>query len=183
MTSSNDENNFVIRKLDFLDTKNVKIEQILDSNLVIKRKSRVDKHLNSYLKFLKLLTNSAKICHAKRIFQVKAQHLVTHFMRKFSQNHRVNLELTKYLNFAVFRLEIANQFENECNFDTEIDSITNFSLPKILENEFFRVTAKLKKYWDLNLPEITLLLKITSFDKIYPSNSLYEQNFPLAIKI
>ena len=50
LTSSNDKRNFLIWKLGFLDKKNVKIEQILDSNLVIKRKYRVDTYLNSFLK-------------------------------------------------------------------------------------------------------------------------------------
>ena len=101
-------------------------------------------------------------------------------VRKLSRNQRVDLELTKYLNFAVFKFEIAIQFDNEHNFNTEIDSFTDFSVLKILENESFRVAAKLKKYWDLNLPEITLLLKITSFDKIYPSNSLYDNAIRVA---
>ena len=71
LTPSNDEKNFLIGKLGFLDTKNVKIKEILDSNLVITRKSRVDTYLTSYLKFLELLTNLAKICHAKRVFSSK----------------------------------------------------------------------------------------------------------------
>ena len=42
LTPSNDKKNFLIRKLGFLDTKDLKIEQIIDSNLVITRKSRLD---------------------------------------------------------------------------------------------------------------------------------------------
>ena len=99
MTPSNDEKN----------TKNVKIEQILDSNLVITRKSRVDTYSTSYLKFLELLTNLAKICQTERVFQVKARQHVAYFIQEFSKNHRVDFKMTKYLNFSVFKLEITNQ--------------------------------------------------------------------------
>ena len=109
MTSSNDKNNFLIGKLGLLNTKNVKKEQILHSDFVIARKFRVDTYLTRCLKSLALLTNLAKICHAKLVFQVKARQFVTNFMQELSKDCRFDLKLAKYLNFAVFKLEITNQ--------------------------------------------------------------------------
>ena len=61
-----------------------------------------------------------------------------------------------------------------------MDLFKEFSVPKVTENKSFRVVSKLKKYWNLNLPEFNSLVKLTILDKIYLSNLLCDNAIRVA---